>query len=141
MTWSPGEEPVVTATNLKNPRFVDTVDFFFNPVTNRFEVVRSERYRMQLWLWSAAPEDWPTGKWRRECRIFAREGAFYRDADGFHPASAVIDTKRGVQHIFVYTGHPNGPAGVFRITRTLDTPSLARFLMPTTDAPTNSPLD
>ena len=35
---------------------------------------------------------------------------------------------RGVQHIFIYNGHPNGPAGVFRLTRTLNTPKLAKFL-------------
>jgi hypothetical protein len=138
MTWSRGEKPVAIVTNMKNSRYVDTVDLSFNPVTKRFEVVRSERHRMQLWIWSAAPEDWPTGKWRRECRLLTRQGAFYRDADGFHPASAVIDTKRGVQHIFVYAGHPNGPAGVFRITRTLDTPRLATFLKRTSDTRTNS---
>ena len=128
--WSPGKAPTVTETNMANPRYVDTVDFSFNPVTKRFEVVRSERHRMQLWLWSIDPKAWPSGKWRRECRLLARSGAFYRDADGFHPASAVIDEKRGVQHIFIYSGHPNGPAGVFRITRTLDTPKLLELLKP-----------
>ena len=49
-------------------------------------------------------------------------------ADGFHPAAAVIDRKRGVQHIFIYSGHVDGPSGVFRITRTLDTPKLTAFL-------------
>ena len=132
MTWSPGEKPDIMDTNLKNPRYVDTVDFTFNPVTRRFEIVRSERYRMQLWLWSMDPSEWQTGRWRRECRLLARTGSFYRDADGFHPASAVVDAKRGVQHIFVYAGHSNGPAGVFRITRTLDTPKLAALLKPTT---------
>lgn len=34
----------------------------------------------------------------------------------------------GVQHIFFYSGHPNGPAGVFRMTRTLETPKLSEFL-------------
>jgi hypothetical protein len=128
MTWEPGKPPAVTETNLVNPRYVDTVDVSLNPVTGRFELVRSERYRMQLWLWSMAPEDWETGTWRRECRLLARSGRFYTTADGFHPAGAVIDRKRGVQHIFVYAGHPNGPAGVFRITRTLDTPALAKSL-------------
>jgi lysophospholipase L1-like esterase len=84
--------------------------------------------RKQLWLWSIDSKDRPSGKWRRECRLLDRQGAFYRDADGFHPAGAVIDEQRGVQHIFIYSGHPNGPAGVFRITRTLDTPKLAAFL-------------
>ena len=128
MSWQPGQEPRVTGTNLQDPRSVDTVDFCFNPVTKRFEIVRSERYRMELWLWSMAPADWDKGQWRRECRLLAREGKFYAAADGFHPAGAVLDAKRGVQHIFIYSGHPNGPAGVFRITRTLDTARLTSVL-------------
>ncbi len=128
MTWQPGKPPKITSTNLENPRYVDTVDFSFNPVTKRFEIVRSERYHMELWLWSLDPADWETGHWRRECRLLARNGKFYQDADGFHPAAAVIDEARGVQHLFIYTGHPNGPAGVFRITRTLDTESLRKFM-------------
>ena len=128
MTWQPGQEPTITKTNLQDPRLVDTVDLSFNPVTKRFEIVRSERHRMELWLWSIAPEDWSQGEWRRECRLFQRQGKFYADADGFHPAGAVIDEERGVQHIFIYSGHPNGPAGVFRLTRTLDTPNLVAFL-------------
>lgn len=132
MSWRPGEKPTVIDTNLKDPRLVDTVDFSLNPVTGRFEIVRSERHRMELWLWSMAPEDWDMGQWRRECRLLARKGKFYSTADGFHPAGAVIDKKRGVQHIFVYSGHPNGPAGVFRISRSLDTPKLVAALASTT---------
>jgi hypothetical protein len=128
MSWSPGNKPQIIDTNLTDPRLVDTVDFSFNPVTKRFEVVRSERYRMELWLWSMDPAQWEKGQWRRECRLLARQGKFYSTADGFHPASAVIDQQRGVQHIFIYSGHPNGPAGVFRITRTLDTPKLESVL-------------
>ena len=127
MRWVFGARPEVVATTLTNPRYVDTVDFSFNPVTKRFEVVRSQRHNMQLWLWSLDPQNWQTGKWRRECRLLARSGDFYRTADGFHPAAAAIDEARGVQHIFIYTGHPNGPAGVFRLTRSLDTPKLAAF--------------
>jgi photosystem II stability/assembly factor-like uncharacterized protein len=128
ITWAPGMEPVVTSTNLSDPRNLDTVDLALNPVTGRFEMVRSERHRMELWLWSMDPDDWDRGVWRRECRLLAREGRFYRTADGFHPAGAVIDEARGVQHVFVYAGHPNGPAGVFRFTRTLDTPRLRAVL-------------
>jgi len=105
---------------------VDTVDLSYNPVTERFELVRSERHRMELWLWSMDPDDWEAGQWRGECRLFGIDGTFYRDADGFHPAGAVIDEARGVQHRFIDAGHPNGPAGVFRITRTLDTSALVR---------------
>lgn len=128
MSWRPGEKPRMLPTNLIDPKYLDTVDFAFNPVTKRFEVVRSERYRMELWLWSMDPADWEQGNWRRECRLLACRGNFYSTADGFHPAGAVIDEKQGLQHIFIYAGHPNGPAGVFRITRTLDTPKLASFL-------------
>ena len=128
MTWLPGRQPMIIETNLQDPRYVDTVDLSFNPVTKRLEIVRSERYRMQLWLWSVDPADWGQGNWRRECRLFNRGGTFYRAADGFHPAAAIIDARRGVQHIFIYVGHPNGPAGVFRITRTLDTQQLVRFV-------------
>ena len=128
LTWQPGQKPVITPTNLHDRRLVDTVDLSFNPLTKRLELVRSERHRMQLWLWSIDPADWATGKWRRECRLLARAGRFYAEADGFHPAGAVIDPQRGVQHIFIYTGHPNGPAGVFRITRTLRTDKLTELL-------------
>lgn len=128
MTWRPGQKAVITSTNLRDPRLVDTVDLSFNPLTKRLEMVRSERHRMQLWLWSIDPADWATGQWRRECRLLARAGRFYAQADGFHPAGAVIDPQRGVQHIFIYTGHPNGPAGVFRITRTLRTDKLKETL-------------
>lgn len=83
---------------------------------------------MKIILWSMAPENWETGQWRRDCQLFAGEGHFHKDADGFHPAAAVIGRKRRVQHIFMYSGHPNGPAGVFRITRTLDTRKLAACL-------------
>jgi photosystem II stability/assembly factor-like uncharacterized protein len=128
IAWSPGGKPSFIPTNMADPRSVDTVDFSLNPVTKRFEVVRSQRHNMQLWLWSIDPADWSSGEWKRECRLLARSGRFYRDGDGFHPAGAVIDAKQGVQHIFIYTGHSNGPAGVYRITRTLDTPKLAAFL-------------
>ena len=128
MSWLPGEPPTVLDTNLQDPRYVDTVDFCLNPVTKRFEIARSERYRMELWLWSMDSESWDTGQWRRECRLLSHGGTFWTTGDGFHPAAAVIDEERGVQHVFVYTGYPNGPAGVFRITRTLDTPKLTAFL-------------
>jgi hypothetical protein len=128
MTWQPGRPPKVIDTNLEDPRLVDTVDFSFNPITNRFEIVRSERHRMELWLWSMEPEDWDKGRWTRECRLLATEGKFYSTADGFHPGGAVIDEKRGVQHLFIYSGHPNGPAAVFRVTRTLDTAKLAKAI-------------
>jgi len=107
---------------------VDTSALCFNPQTRRFEVVQSRREDMSIHLYSLAPEDWSTAAWRHEGRLFQRAGKFYKTADGFHTGGAVLDPERGVQHIFFYCGDPGGPAGVFRLTRTLDTPKLARFL-------------
>ncbi|MHC4879993.1 MAG: sialate O-acetylesterase [Planctomycetota bacterium] len=120
----------VANTNMKTRRSVDTSAICFNPVTKRYEVVQSKREDMSINLFSIAPEDWKTAKWRLEGQLFKRTGSFYSTADGFHTGGAVIDEKRGVQHVFFYSGHPGGPAGVFRLTRTLDTPKLAEFLKP-----------
>ncbi len=118
----------VANTNMKTRRSVDTSAICFNPVTKRYDVVQSKREDMSINLFSIAPEDWGTAKWRFEGRLFKRAGSFYSTADGFHTGGAVIDAKRGVQHIFFYSGHPGGPAGVFRLTRALDTPKLTEFL-------------
>ena len=107
---------------------MDTVELSFNSGVNRFEIMCSECHRMELWLWSMAPADWKKGRRRRESRLLARKGKFYTTAGGFQPAVAVIDKKRGVQHFFVYIGHSNGPAGVFRITRMVDARKLKAIL-------------
>ena len=103
----------------------------FNPVTGRFEVVRSVREEMRVELWSIDPEEWESAEWRFEGTLFARNQDtpdFFKTSDGFHPTGAVVDPEKGVQYIFIYSGHPCGPAGSFMIRRTLDTPALARFL-------------
>ncbi|MFZ5832238.1 MAG: hypothetical protein ACOY3P_19305, partial [Planctomycetota bacterium] len=124
----------VQRTNLSDPKHVDTADLSFNPVTRRFELVRSNRHAARLELWSIDPDDWGTGVWRFEAVLFDRGGKFYHTFDGFHPGGAVIDQPADVQHIFIYSGFPGGPAGVFRITRTLDTPSLRETLGPAGEA-------
>ena len=78
--------------------------------------------------WGIDVDEWETGQWRRECRLLAAGGVHPVDEDGFHPAGAVIDEKHGFQHILIYSGHANGPAGVFRITRSLDTPDPVAFV-------------
>ena len=125
----------------------DTLDIDYNPVTQRLEAAvparsgggegRFHAKEMSLNLWSIDPNELFAGsaQWRFECTLFARlrngdrpaDGRFGR-ADGFHPGGAVIDAKRGVQHVFVYIGFKEGPAGVFRLTRSLDTPKLKAFL-------------
>ena len=130
MRFQFGDEAITDAanTNMTTRRSVDTSAICFNPVTKRYEVVQSKREDMSINLFSIAPKDWDTAKWRLEAQLFKRKGSFYSTADGFHTGGAVIDEKRRVQHIFFYSGHPGGPAGVFRLTRTLDTPKLADFL-------------
>ena len=117
----------------------DTVDIDFNPVTERIEAVvparagsgpgRPHLGKMSLNLWSIHPRDLFSGssRWRFECSLFSRREPIGR-IDGLHPGAAVIDPGRGVQHIFVYMGYPAGPAGVFRLTRTLETGALKAFL-------------
>jgi lysophospholipase L1-like esterase len=129
MTWTPWEEPEVRRSNLKLGS-VDTVDLSLNPATKRYEVVYSNRRPMEISLWSIDPDNWNTGEWKRECRLFGMEGRFYAGADGFHTAGAVIDEKRGIQHAFFFAGRPKGPAGIFRLTRSLDTPRLRKTARP-----------
>ena len=126
------KEVDVRRANVRHSRHLDTPDIDFNPVTGRFEWVRSFREEQLIDLWSIDPADWEAAEWRFEGVLFARrkEGYFYKEADGFHPAGGVIDAEAGVQHIFFYSGHPNGPAGTFRLTRSLDTPALSAFLTP-----------
>ena len=86
---------------------------------------------MRVELWSIDPEEWESAEWRFEGTLFARNQDtpdFFKTSDGFHPTGAVVDPEKGVQYIFIYSGHPCGPAGSFMIRRTLDTPALARFL-------------
>ncbi len=130
MRWKPGDKTIedVANTNMRTNRSVDTSAICFNPVTDRFEVVQSKREDMTINLFSIALEDWDTAQWRFEGQLFQRGGSFYSTADGFHTGGSVIDRERSVQHVFFYSGHPGGPAGVFRLTRTLDTPRLAEFL-------------
>ena len=117
----------------------DTPDIDFNPVTQRIEAVVPARAgsgpdrpypgKMSLNIWSIDPRDFFSGstRWRYDCALFARCDVLGR-IDGLHPAASVLDPGRGVQHVFVYMGYPAGPAGVFRLTRTLDTDALKDFL-------------
>lgn len=121
----------VRRASVRHTRALDTPDIDFNPITGRLEFVRSFREKQLIDLWSIDPEDWESAEWRYEGVLFSGEQRgeeFYKSTDGFHPAGGVIDADSGVQHIFFYSGHPNGPAGTFRLTRTLNTPELSAFL-------------
>ena len=119
----------------------DTVDVNYNPVSRRIECVATDRNGdagagqtnsrkcQTMNLWSIDPADLRRGEanWRFEARLLKRKGLMaIHGIDGMHPGAAIMDEKAGVQHIFFYAGKPQGPAGIFRLTRTLDTEKLRR---------------
>jgi hypothetical protein len=118
----------------------DTMDVDFNPVSGRLEVVTPNRAgggpgsledgRQTLNLWSIDAEAMLSGDadWSFEGTLLRRADA-KRTVDGMHPGGAVIDRERGMQHIFIYLGFPEGPAGAFRLSRTLDTDALREYLI------------
>jgi hypothetical protein len=139
-------------TNIFN-RNCDSADARYNPVTRRVEAVVTKRAEgfpfrdygcMTLNLWSISPEDLLAGSpyWRYECTLLRSAGSWrgydkttagakgVNIRDGMHPYGTVIDTKRGVQHIFIYAGNrvhggpDRGKTGIFHIMRTLDTGAL-----------------
>lgn len=135
-------------TNMQVRR-MDTLDVIYNPVTNRLEAVVPVRNQgfpdqrepcQKLTLWSIEPGRFLDGKsdWRFEC-VLVRSPAFFArgfepgmpSRDGMHPGASVVDEKAGVQHIYVFFGSRNhvakteGSTGIFRITRSLNTPQLA----------------
>ena len=126
-----GGEPVdVRRSSMRQERSVEDAALDYNPVTRRFEAVRSVREEMRVELWSIDPEEWESAEWHFEGTLFARKqdgSDFFNTSDGFHPTGTVVDSEMRVQYIFIYSGHPCGPAGSFMIKRTLDTPALARF--------------
>lgn len=117
----------------------DTGEIIYNSVTKRIEVVVTNRAgrggdrvmdhtRQSLNLWSIDPEKLLAGsaEWRFEGTLLERHTLdspkFF---DGVHPAGGVLDLERNEQHLYIYLGFYAGPAGVYKITRTLDTPRLA----------------
>lgn len=140
---SPSVEYVPPWGNHFGPYSQDTPDIAFNPFTGRIEAVTTNRTgggqgkehihtHMTLNLWSIDPEKLLAGssQWQFEGTLLTRRGtSLHKQSwDGMHPGGAVIDTKNGVQHIFVYLGYTAGPSGIFRITRTLDTNKLSDWL-------------
>lgn len=131
----------------------DTVALIFNPLTERIEAVCTNRngggqgreqmrLRMTLNLWSIDPAALRSGEsqWRFEGTLLARGGTMMTGTDGMHPGGSVVDAEAGVQHIFIYAGLHLGPSGIFRITRSLDTPKLRAYLETNSDYPAEPPM-
>jgi hypothetical protein len=129
----------------------DTAALDWNPTAQRFEAVVTNRNGggagaeheggMSLNLWSIGFGDLLAGRdaWRWEGTLLQRRGRMIDGLDGLHPGGAVVDAARGVQHLFLYAGvgaperapaGAAGLAGVFRLTRTLETDRLRRHLRP-----------
>ena len=119
----------------------DTPDLDYNPVSRHIEAVctnrcgggegkEQRRMQMTLNLWSIDPDELRAGlsEWRFEGTLLTHAGTMATGSDGMHPGGAVIDLENHVQRIYVYLGLHLGPAGVFSITRSLDTPELSRWL-------------
>ncbi len=140
--WFPLEHQALT--NISSFRWPDTTDVDFNPITGRYEAVvtnrsgggpgeeRDEQNQQTVNLWSIAPDELSAGKaerWRFEGTLLRLRSGMLNitpdDVDAAHPGGAVMDVENGVQHIFVYCGTYRTPTGIYRITRTLDTPKLA----------------
>jgi len=117
----------------------DTVELGYNPASRRIECVATDRNGdagageknardcQTLNLWSIDPAVWKRGEteWRFESTLLKRAGLMGKsEIDGMHPGAAVIDPVAKVQHIFIYAGKPEGPSGIFRVSRTLDTARL-----------------
>lgn len=122
----------------------DTTDLKFNPVSKRFEAVVTNRMGggpgheadncMSINLWSIAPDAMlaGSGEWRFDGTLLRTEGrehdrgnALKLERDGMCPGGSVIAAD--LPH--VYLGHFQGPAGIFQVTRTLDTDRLRRHLL------------
>lgn len=136
--WFPMKHQGVT--NISTYRWPDTTDVDYNPVSERYEAVvtnrnggvcekeRDEEHAQTVNLWSISKEDLTAGRadqWRFEATLLRLSSGMLTmgpdDIDSAHPGGAVIDETRGVQHIFIYCGRYATPTGIYRITRTLDT--------------------
>lgn len=147
--WSTdGWLPLRSARTNITPGERDTTDLQYNPVSERFEAVVTNRVGggpgaedencMTINLWSILPDDLRAGKsdWRFDGTLLRSEGREHDrnnsrglDRDGMHPGGSVMDVKAGVQRIYVYLGFFPGPAGVFQVTRSLDTEALRSYLL------------
>jgi hypothetical protein len=133
----------------------DTAEVIFNPSSGRIEVVQSHRgggggylaglelastedeETSSLNLWSIDPAALLAGSshWRFDGSILVRRGySKIGRKDGLHPGGSIIDLENNQQHIFVYAGWRRSPASIYRISRSLNSDLLRRFL---TDRPAN----
>ncbi len=120
-------------TNIKNdmPQGLSTSEIILNPVTKRIELV--EGFTNKLVLWSIGIDDLFNGSsdWTRECELINRGDRYAEFADT-NPIGSVIDIEKGVQILYLSMGakSPSRKA-IYSLTRDLDTPALANWLLST----------
>ena len=133
-------------SNISSFGWPDTTDIDFNPVTQRYEAVatnrrggvggneQNDKHEQTVNLWSISKEDLDAGhadRWRYEGTLLRLKSGWLdqtaEDIDAAHPGGAVIDAALGVQHVFIYCGTFGTPTGIYRITRTLDTGKLGKL--------------
>lgn len=133
-TWDDVEFDVYP-TNIKGSMSRHSpVGIDFNPVTQRFEMIHSAPYTLDLWSITAA--DMLSGKidqyskeiiWTEEALIMDRFVSLR--GQGMHPVGTVMDIENNVQHIYFHAGdeYP-ARAGIFELTRTLNTGELSTWV-------------
>ncbi len=105
----------------------------YNPVTKKIEMIHSSPYYLEIY--SIEPNDLLSNKvntydvalWKKEAIILNREVTVR--GQGLFPVSSIIDEANGIQKIYIYAGdaYP-ARAGLFEVTRTLDTDALSKFV-------------
>lgn len=117
-------------TNISNdtPIAVSNPEIFFNPVTQRVELI--EVFNHKLVLWSIDKQQLLSGSadWTYECELSVR-GSRYADYAPQFGIGSLIDETNGVQNIYVSWGGKSPSAkAIYVIKRDLDTPALAAWL-------------
>ncbi len=119
---------VVGSANRHSP-----VGVIYNPVTKRIEMIHSSPYYLEIY--SISPADLFSNKvnaydvavWKKEAILINRDVSVR--GQGMFPVSSVIDESKKEQKIYIFAGdeYP-ARAGLFEITRTLETNKLSEFI-------------
>ncbi len=102
----------------------DTPDLFYNPVSDKIEMLESNP--TNLLLWSIDKNELLSGStnWKKECILFTRNGVA-----SMCPAGSVIDPVNNSQHIFLYIGGEYQDRNcIFMLSRNLDTGKLSGWV-------------
>lgn len=122
-----------TITDIGPVDLMDTPDLVHNPVTGRLEAIapfRNFKAPIELRLYSIDPHALARGSssWRFDGVLLRYDGP-WGVSDGFNPVGGVIDLESGRHHFHVWAGHPKRRAGIFQVSRSLETDRLREVLL------------